>query len=293
MVPAGTGLRTETSTLLVLSSISIELLTVILEGKGPEISPPLPIIYKPFGFLKSINLSSVGLGLNEIPFKFGWDLVVWKPVVVQSEPNGVLGPSEAHVEVVDALDDSSPFEGDSDSVMVATRAEPVSEQGEFRTGPEPVPETGEVEPPLVFEEDVDESFDKVADFEKDKEVEIPILAVQSTTLKVPQTSEGQKKKQIKTLVGRTDLLLVRQFKAMQAKASFSPSQPKSAKPKPAPKPSRKSFRLASQSFSRTVKKTDSSKQSPLWLRRLLPHQRVRLLETLETPLANRALLIPQ
>jgi len=49
---------------------------------------------------------------------------------------------------------------------------------------------------------------------------------------------------------------------MQAKASSSPSQPKSAKPKPTPKPSRKSYRLALQSFSRTLKKTSSSKQAP-------------------------------
>jgi len=109
---------------------------------------------------------------------------------------------------------------------------------------------------------VDDSFDRVADFEKDEEVEIPILEVQPTTLKVPQTSEGQKKKRIKTPAGRTDLPLACQFKAMQAKASSSPSQPKSVKPKPTPKPSRKSFCLTSQNFSRTLKKTDSSKQSP-------------------------------
>jgi len=158
-------------------------------------------------------LSSRGLGLNEITFEFGWDLVVWKPIVVQSEPKGVLGPSEAHVEVVDVLDDSSPYEGDSDSVMVERGSEPVSDQGEFGTGSEHVPEIGEtgVELPLIFEEDVDDSFDRVADFEKDKKVEIPIWVVQPITIKVPQTSEGQKKKRIKTPAGRTDLPLVRQF----------------------------------------------------------------------------------
>ena len=53
------------------------------------------------------------------------------------------------------------------------------------TGPEPVPKTGEagIEPPPVFEEDVDDSFDRITDFEKDEEVEIPILAVQPTTKK--------------------------------------------------------------------------------------------------------------
>ena len=87
-------------------------------------------------------MTSVGLGLDEIPFEFRWNLVVWKPVVVQSESKGVLGPSEAHVKVVDVLDDLSPSEGDSDSVTVKTGSEPVSEQGEFGTGSEPILEIG-------------------------------------------------------------------------------------------------------------------------------------------------------
>jgi len=125
MVLAGKRLRTESPTSPVLSSISIKLLTAILEGKGLEISPPLPIICKPFGFLKSINLSSVGLRLDEIPFEFEWNLVFWKPFAVQSEPTGVLGPSKAHVEVVDVLNDLSQSEGEFDSVMVETGSEPV------------------------------------------------------------------------------------------------------------------------------------------------------------------------
>ena len=211
---------------------------------------------------------------------------------MQSEPKAVLGPNEDHIEVVDVLDESSPSEGDSNPVRVETWSKLVSEQGEFEIGPGPVPDTSEAEPPLVFKEDVVDSFDRVADFEVDEEVEIPILAVQPTTRKVPQTGDGQKKKRIKTPAGRTDLPLVCQFKAMQAKASSSPSQPKSAKPKPTPKLSRKSFRLASQSFSRTLKKTGSSKQSPPWLRRMFRHQRARLSETLGTPPMNRALLKP-
>jgi len=264
MVSAGKRLRSESPTSPVLSSVSIKLLTVFLEGKGLAILPPLPIICKSFGFLKSINLSSVGLGLDAIPFEFGWNLVVWKPFGVQSAPKAVLGPNEAHIEVVDVLDESSASEGDFDSVRVEIGSEPVSEQGEFGTGPEPIPEFGEigVEPPLIFKEDVNDTFDRVANFEKEEEVEISILAVQPSTLKVSQPSEGQKKKRIKTPAGRTDLPLVRQFKAMQAKASTSPSQPKSAKPKSTPKPSRKSFYLASQSFSRTLKKPGSFKQSP-------------------------------
>jgi len=51
-------------------------------------------------------------------------------------------------------------------------------------------------------------FDKVADFEKDEEVEPPVVIVQPKTISLPQPSEGPKKKRIKTLTGRTDLPLL-------------------------------------------------------------------------------------
>jgi len=101
-----------------------------------------------------------------------------------------------------------------------------------------------VEPPLIFEENVDMSFDKVVDFERDEEVDTPVVIVQLKTISLPQPSEGLKRKRIKTLAGRTDLPLVHQFRTMQAKASSSPSQPKSTQPKPSAKPTRKSFRIA-------------------------------------------------
>ena len=99
------------------------------------------------------------------------------------------------------LDESSPSEGQSDSVREETEFEPVSEQGDFGTGPEPAPEFGGfgVKPPLLFEDGLDDSFDRVTDFEKEEVVEIPILAVQPS--KESQPSEGQKRKRIKTPVG--------------------------------------------------------------------------------------------
>ena len=105
-------------------------------------------------------------------------MIVWKSFGLQYEPKAVLRRNEAHIEVVDVLDESSPSEGDSDSFRVETGSEPVSERGEFGTGLEPVPEFGEieVEPPLLFREDVDDS-DRVVDFEKEEEIEILILAV--------------------------------------------------------------------------------------------------------------------
>ena len=41
----------------------------------------------------------------------------------------------------------------------------------------------ETTPPSVFEENVDDSFDRVADFEKDERD--PIVIVQPKTLKIP------------------------------------------------------------------------------------------------------------
>ena len=79
----------------------------------------------------------------------------------------------------------------------------------------------------MFKEDVDVSFDRVADFEKDEGVDTPI---------------------------------VRQFWSMQAKVSASPSHSKSATPKTTPKPSRKFYRLASQITPRTVKLAGPSEQ---------------------------------
>ena len=82
-------------------------------------------------------MNSVGLGLDVIIFEFGWNLVVWKPFGVQFEPKAMLGPNEAGIEIIDVLDDSSPYEedGDSDSVGAETGSEPVSKQGDLGTGP--------------------------------------------------------------------------------------------------------------------------------------------------------------
>ena len=46
-----------------------------MEGKTTELS--LPIVYKPFGFLKSIELRTVNLKLEDIPYKFWWELILF------------------------------------------------------------------------------------------------------------------------------------------------------------------------------------------------------------------------
>jgi len=77
--------------------------------------------------------------------------------------------------------------------MVETGSEPIYEQGEFGTGPKPIPETGDAKPPLVFEEDVDDSCDRVAHFEKDEGVEIPIWQSNPQPLKYPKLVRGRRR----------------------------------------------------------------------------------------------------
>ena len=50
-----------------------QLLMALIEGKHAE--PLHPICYKPFGFLKSVDLKNIGLNLADIPYNFGWNLV--------------------------------------------------------------------------------------------------------------------------------------------------------------------------------------------------------------------------
>jgi len=68
--------------------------------------------------------------------------------------------------------------------------QPVSEIGDLRIGSEPVPEVGDIgiEPPPLFEENVDVSFDKVADFEGNEEVELPVVILQPKTISLSQPS---------------------------------------------------------------------------------------------------------
>ena len=120
----------------------------------------------------------MGLGLDEIAFEFGWELVIWKPFRVQFESKAVLGSNEAGLDVIDVLDESSPSKdnGDFDMARAEIGPQPISEMGDLGIGPEPVPEVGEVgvEPSSVFVEHANMSFNKVANFEGDEQVDHPV-----------------------------------------------------------------------------------------------------------------------
>ena len=58
-------------------------------GMGFNFLSPLPIISKAFGFLKNVDLRTLGLDLSDIPVNFGWELVWFKPIVEQPRSEGV------------------------------------------------------------------------------------------------------------------------------------------------------------------------------------------------------------
>ena len=60
-----------------------------LPGTGFETLPPLAISFKPFQFLKSLGLRSVGLGLDCVPFHSEWELAEWGPELSVWESNYV------------------------------------------------------------------------------------------------------------------------------------------------------------------------------------------------------------
>jgi len=149
----------------------------------------------------------MGLGLDEVLLEFGCDLVLFEPILEQSGPKGVQGPSTVQTKVIDVVDDSSLSEGDSDSTLAETRPDPISDLSEFGTRSEPVLDLGEAgtEPPPVFKDSVDDSFDMVEDFEKNEGFDTPVVIVQPKTIKIPpnwcgtEEEENQSDEQISRL----------------------------------------------------------------------------------------------
>jgi len=74
-----------------LSAISSELpvLSTALPGTGFENPPPLAISSNLLQVLKSLDLKSVGLRLDCVPFHSRWELVEWVPTLVELGENYV------------------------------------------------------------------------------------------------------------------------------------------------------------------------------------------------------------
>jgi len=61
-----------------------------IKGMGFNLLPPLPIISTTFGFLKSLDLKTVGVKLCDVPWVFGWDLILFEVDGDQTVLEGVL-----------------------------------------------------------------------------------------------------------------------------------------------------------------------------------------------------------
>jgi len=134
---------------------------------------------------------------------------------------------------------------------LGTGSETVHEFGGIEIGIKLVSDVGS-EPlgPHVFEDFLKSlfgDFDRVADVMSNDEPKTPSEPIEPLTAQILQPEEEMRKKRVKITAGRTDLPLVRKFLSMQSKPSDSPSQPKFSTTKPSAKPTRKSFRIASQS----------------------------------------------
>jgi len=128
---------------------------------------------------------------------------------------------------------------------------------DLETGPDPVRVLRDELFPEI-EDYPGDSFEKVGEIDLNEGKQTPTEPIPSIPTTGTLTREVPRKKRIKTTAGRTDLPLVRKFLGLKSKSS--PSQPKKSSTKPSVQPTRKSFRLASQSTFKSVK---SSKDEPI------------------------------
>ena len=180
-------------------------------------APPRPITHTTFGYITQINLKNSGLDLCDIPYSFGWELVLYVgtiPCPISSAAGaGSLGFQEQF------LTNSETFDGDfepcSSSPLETTQ----------RTGD-------------VFFDDL--FFDLKEDSDE-KSGENPVQKDDSVPL-VSRT--GEKRKRVKTVARRTRTPRTRP--QPRSRSSLTPSSPPSH-------PSRKSERIAFRSTPRSSK----------------------------------------
>ena len=173
--------------------------------------PPLAITSIPFQFLKSLDLSLVGLGLDAVPSCFGWELVVWKPMEEQfrAELKGKLIEVFGEVlEVVEVGEDTS--EEEKIELDLGTGDVPVHEVGGGGS---------------IFEDYPRDSFEKAGKINLEEDPQTPVEPVPSVSSVETLTSDEPRKKRVKTLAARIDQTWVRKLLAQQSKTSplFSPT----------------------------------------------------------------------
>jgi len=174
--------------------------------------------------------------------------VEWKPLVHQSRSETGVKPAEGFLEVCEVVE----VEGDTSKEGFGPKIDL-----DLGTGSELVRDFGESLP--IFENYPRDTFEKVGKIDLDEGPQTPSEPVPPLPTDDILTTEGTRKKRIKTLAGCTDLPLVRKFLAQQPKSSSPLSRLPSIQSKQTHQPTRKSYRLAAQGFSR---RSSVTKQGP-------------------------------
>jgi len=141
---------------------------------------------------------------------------------------------------------------------------------------------------LVFEDYPGDSFEKVGEIGLEEDLQTPYEPVPSISSIETLTGEEPQKKRVKTLAERTDLPWIQKLLAQQSKTSLSSRQP-SAQTKQPTQPTRKSYRLAAQGFTR---RSNTTKQGLLVVEEIESSPEGSPIKRPETTTPTPALPIP-
>ena len=253
-----------------------------------------PIITRPVNLVSSLD------GQVEVPVPFtGWEIVLQRPT--SNPPESGVGPSHVETNLLDwAGTRAEPVPGivasDLGDDLTKTPNESsvgkvVLEGGVAGTGTEPVLETvvsdkREEHPSKTLEEVFAscDMFEKVGDIDLVEPMQNPRQPSQPAPEPQTQTGDVVRRKRIKTTAGRLDLAQVRRRLASPTTVLGKTIRPKQSHPKPSSPLTRKFFRIASQSTT----KTTSSKQSPIVIEDLDSSAESTLASESQTPTPEQA-----
>jgi len=102
-----------------------------VKGTRFNLLPPLPIISTTYGFLKSLDLRTVGVELGDVLRVFKWDLVLFEVDEDQTVLEGFLESDTAQIGSVCVLESSGVLSEAEDSSGPVS--EGVSDLGQIRT----------------------------------------------------------------------------------------------------------------------------------------------------------------
>ena len=214
-------------------------------------------------------------GQGEVLVSFtGWEIVLWRPT--SNPPKSGVGPSNVETNLHDGAGTGAEpvpeiVTSDLGDDLTKTPAESSVgkvdlEGGVAGTGVELVPEMDvsgqrEEQSSETLEEGFAscDVFEKAGDIDPVEPMQTPNQPNQPTPKPKTQTGEVVRKKRIKTTTRRLDLAHVRRRLASPATALGKAIRSEQPHPKPSSPLTKKSFRIASQSTT----KTTSSKQSPI------------------------------